>query len=65
LDPIDILAGQKERLNNLGYFAGDPQTEADEDFRSAVEEFQCDHGLTVDGVLGANTKSRLKQVYGC
>jgi N-acetylmuramoyl-L-alanine amidase len=65
LDPIDTISGQKARLNNLGYFAGDPDSGEDDDFRSAVEEFQCDHSLTVDGKCGANTQSRLKQVCGC
>ena len=65
LDPIDLLSGQKARLNNLGYFAGDPDLAADDDFRSAVEEFQCDQGLTVDGQCGAKTQAKLKQIHGC
>ncbi|HEY2588576.1 MAG TPA: peptidoglycan-binding protein [Tepidisphaeraceae bacterium] len=39
--------------------------EADLRFRSAVEEFQCDHGLTIDGKCGPNTQAKLKSVYGC
>lgn len=73
LDPLDTLSGQQQRLNNLGYFAGFRKTEArsakavDEQFRWAVEEFQCDHmGPTqVDGVLGPQTLKTLKKVYGC
>jgi peptidoglycan hydrolase-like protein with peptidoglycan-binding domain len=34
-------------------------------FRSAVEEFQCDHGLTVDGDCGAQTQAKLLSVHGC
>jgi murein L,D-transpeptidase YcbB/YkuD len=34
-------------------------------FLSAVEEFQCDHGLTVDGKCGPATQARLKQAHGC
>lgn len=65
LDPIEEVSGQQARLNNLGYFAGD-ETEQDELlFRSAVEEFQCDHGLKVDGVCGPNTQAKLKTVHGC
>ena len=65
LDPIDSLSGQSARLNNLGYYAGDPKDATDLDFLSAVEEFQCDHQLTVDGDLGPLTQSKLKQVHGC
>jgi hypothetical protein len=34
-------------------------------FLSAVEEFQCDHGLVVDGKCGPTTQAKLKQVHGC
>jgi hypothetical protein len=33
-------------------------------FRSAVEEFQCDNQLTVDGKCGPNTQAKLKAVHG-
>lgn len=65
LDPVDALSGQKARLNNLGYFAGDVTGPADDDFESAVEEFQCDQKLTVDGKCGSITQAKLKQVHGC
>src|SRR5262249_23578967 len=50
LDPVDEVTGQKARLRNLGYFAGPVDGTADEGFGFAVQEFQCDYGLTVDGV---------------
>jgi len=62
LDPIDTPSGQQARLDNLGYFAGDGDDDA---FKSAVEEFQCDNRLTVDGVCGPVSQAKLKQVYGC
>lgn len=73
LNPITKISGQKARLNNLGYFGGTPEESDDEDpkatedmtFRSAVEEFQCDHSLVVDGKCGPNTQAKLKQVHGC
>lgn len=73
LDPVEEPSGQRERLNNLGYFAGDASTSeepGDEtarqaQFQSALEEFQCDQGLKVDGKCGSQTQTRLKQVYGC
>jgi hypothetical protein len=79
LDPIDSVPGQIGRLNNLGYLAGDPlrppgksesqeekpDPDAEQAFRSAVEEFQADHSLTVDGKCGPNTQARLKEAHGC
>jgi Putative peptidoglycan binding domain/LysM domain len=65
LDPVEEISGQIARLNNLGYFAGVIGEKDDDAFLSAVEEFQCDHGLQVDGDCGPATQSRLKQVHGC
>jgi putative peptidoglycan binding protein len=65
LDPIDELSGQVARLNNLGYFAGKLDGSDTAAFESAVEEFQCDHSLKVDGDCGPKTQAKLKQVHGC
>ena len=69
LDPIETVTGQIARLNNLGYDAGDvqePESDADRlRFRSAVEEFQCNEKLRVDGVCGPKTQEKLKAVHGC
>jgi hypothetical protein len=65
LDPVGELSGQIARLNNLGYFAGSIDEPDDVAFKSAVEEFQCDHSLKVDGDCGPKTKAKLKEVHGC
>jgi N-acetylmuramoyl-L-alanine amidase len=65
LDPIDTPTGQLARLNNLGYFPGPSAKPDDPAFVSAVEEFQCDQGLTVDGDMGPVTQAKLKQIHGC
>jgi N-acetylmuramoyl-L-alanine amidase len=65
LDPIDELSGQIARLNNLGYFPGNLDGSDADAFQSAVEEFQCDHGLKVDGDCGPKTQAKLKEVHGC
>ncbi len=65
LDPVDELSGQVARLNNLGYFPGPSDSHDEAAFRSAVEEFQCDHGLGVDGVCGPLTRAKLEKVHGC
>jgi hypothetical protein len=68
LDPIDTPTGQRDRLNNLGYYAGFSQTFNEKQFKWAVEEFQCDHhksdSLVVDGVCGEKTQRVLKKEYG-
>ena len=70
LDPADTPTGQVARLNNLGYNAGpveEPVTPAaQERFRSAVEEFQCDAGIKpIDGKCEGATLTKLQEVYGC
>jgi hypothetical protein len=67
LDPVEEESGQRGRLNALGYEAGDPAKSGDGslEFRSAVEEFQCDHASKVDGVVGPLTRKKLQDVYGC
>ena len=65
LDPVTDVSGQEARLNNLGYRAGASGERDDEDFRSAVEEFQCDEALAVDGICGPATRARLVAVHGC
>ncbi|MGE5692395.1 MAG: peptidoglycan-binding domain-containing protein, partial [Candidatus Zixiibacteriota bacterium] len=65
LDPIEETSGQKARLSNLGYYFGPLDAQADEKFRIAVQEFQCDNDLKVDGECGPKTQEKLKQVYGC
>lgn len=65
LDPVDEISGQQARLSSLGYFMGDVDGNDGPDFQAAVEEFQCEHSLTVDGICGPNTKAKLKEVYGC
>jgi hypothetical protein len=64
LDPVEEKSGQMARLNNLGYNAGAIDKFDEEQFLSAVEEFQCDHKLKVDGLCGKNTQSKLKEVHG-
>ena len=64
LDPVDQINGYRERLNNLGYNAGSSEDSNDAQFRSAIEEFQCDQHLKVDGTCGKQTQAELKKVHG-
>jgi len=67
LDPVDEVSGQKARLNNLGYLAGPIDKHDEALFRSAVEEFQCEHigPSEVDGKCGPKTQAKLKEIHGC
>jgi N-acetylmuramoyl-L-alanine amidase len=65
LDPVDCLSGQQARLNNLGYSAGNSNNPKDPQFLAAVQEFQCDQGLDVDGDIGPATQAKLKSFHGC
>ncbi len=65
LDPIDKESGWRGRLLNLGYFTANIDNKEPERLRSAVEEFQCDYNLTVDGICGPITQDKLKAVHGC
>jgi hypothetical protein len=65
LDPVDEVSGQAARLDNLGYAPGDTPGDDIGQFQSAMEEFQCDYDLIVDGVCGPITQAKLQQVHGC
>ena len=65
LDPTTEFSGQRARLANLAYLLDNLAVETSEAFKSAVEEFQCENGLTVDGVCGAATQAKLKTIHGC
>lgn len=65
LQPVSTVPGFRERLNNLGYRAGDSEDVDTNTMRSAIEEFQCDQGLVVDGRCGPVTQQRLRAVHGC
>jgi N-acetylmuramoyl-L-alanine amidase len=64
LDPVEETSGWQARLNNLGYNAGTSNDPDDPQLRSAIEEFQCDYDLTVDGLCGPQTQGKLKERHG-
>ena len=70
LHPVDHPSGWFARLNNLGYYAGDVGNPDANEVRSAIEEFQCDFGLSVvglrrDGTPDDATRSALLAAHGC
>jgi N-acetylmuramoyl-L-alanine amidase len=64
LDPVDERSGQVGRLANLGYYRGPFDPVDEPELLSAVEEFQCEHDLKVDGICGPATQAKLKEVHG-
>ncbi len=65
LDPVDQPSGQRARLANLGYYFGEQEDVDEDELRTAVEEFQCDYDLIVDGVCGPKTQKKLSEEHGC
>jgi len=64
LNPVEELSGQKARLSNLGYITR-PLEEVDKaTLERAVQEFQCDFGLPVNGICDAATRTKLKKLHG-
>ena len=65
LDPADEDTGWRQRLINLGYHAKGLDDDDQTKLRHALEEFQCDHGLKVNGKLDDATRAKLKELHGC
>jgi len=64
LDPVTEVSGQRARLSNLGYITR-PLAEVDDVyFQHAIQEFQCDFGLPVNGTCDVATQSKLKELHG-
>ncbi len=74
LDPVDTDTGLWARLRNLGYLVdeatgdGDPAPDAPPDAEAlafAIELFQRDHQLPIDGSNPQSVKDKLRDIYGC
>jgi N-acetylmuramoyl-L-alanine amidase len=63
LDPLDTTSGVKGRLNNLGYDCGDVDSTEDDLYDQVVRQFQQDHNLKVDGIVGPQTRHALKKEH--
>lgn len=62
LDPISEDKGQRQRLFNMGFLQTMEEEFAKMDM--AIEDFQCEFKLKVDGILGPKTKAELEKQYG-
>jgi N-acetylmuramoyl-L-alanine amidase len=63
LDPLDTVSGVKGRLNNLGYDCGEIDSTEDGQYDQAVRQFQQDHNLKIDGIVGPKTRHMLKKEH--
>jgi Putative peptidoglycan binding domain len=63
-DPANVDSGWEQRLNNLGYVVPPADDRDDDELRSAIEEFQCDHGMKAKGEKDAPTRSKLVEIHG-
>ena len=57
-------AGAAPGGGDAGAAPGNSTDPNDPVFKSAVEEFQCDQEITVDGICGPRTQAKLKDVHG-
>jgi hypothetical protein len=76
LDPAETDSGLWARLRNLGYLNDEEGEEGEEDpapdappdaesLAFALELFQRDHQLAVDGTDASSVKAKLREIYGC
>lgn len=65
LDPSQEDSGWAARLRNLGYWHEEQVSDNNRLQANAVEEFQCDHGMRVTGLLDDATKAKIQEIHGC
>lgn len=63
LNPIDTVSGQKQRLNNLGYYCGDDSNELTDTFSQAVTQFQGENKLKETGKVDDATKGKIESLH--
>jgi hypothetical protein len=64
LDPADQESGLRARLRNLGYLLVDDEEVTEEDVQFAIELFQMEQGLTVDGTATSALVGKLEEIHG-
>lgn len=62
LDPLDLISGVQQRLNNLGYNCGGEMGELGEKTKEALKKFQAENELNETGEPDAATKAKLQEL---
>ncbi|MBV9763681.1 MAG: peptidoglycan-binding protein [Acidobacteriaceae bacterium] len=63
LNPIDEISGVQQRLNNLGFQAGDEDGQMNDSLKAALSAFQTKYKLNVTGEIDGATKSKLLECH--
>lgn len=64
LDPVSELCGVKQRLNNLGFPAGEETAELTPECEAAISEFQASVDIEPTGLLNDSTRNKLEEAHG-
>ncbi|HLT37850.1 MAG TPA: peptidoglycan-binding protein [Enhygromyxa sp.] len=64
LDPVEELAGVRQRLNNLGYYCEPDGDELDDSLRLALRGFQHATELDLSGEPDDATRAKLVELHG-
>lgn len=64
LDPIETVAGVKQRLFNLGFDCGGTQGEETPELENAVRLFQAKRGLEETGEMDDQLRDALREAHG-
>lgn len=63
LNPIDEISGVQQRLNNLGFNAGDEDGQMNDRLKAALQAFQAKYQLPVTGDADGATKAKLESCH--
>lgn len=59
-----VVQSVQYMLQDTGYLSGSADGDFGPSTEAAVEQFQADHGLTADGVVGSQTMEALSEASG-
>jgi hypothetical protein len=65
LDPLRSTSGMQARLRNVGFDAGPIDNVVGPLTRRGTRQFQDFYAIQVDGIIGPETRGKMKEVYGC